>query len=284
MRKLLCLIIFGVIFLFLTQGCNKDSPKIEEDRVEVIMRKIGHEILLRSNDSTSLIEPILKENDQYRIQFGSNFGFQAEAFVVVVDSIIKNSHLNENYLVQVEKCGSDEVVYSYEVDILSPIPVSDEIACQTRPQPEDCYEVVIQFFGKKEKESNIVVVFLIIGMVFLILGVTVFKRKKAKLRLDKDKIKLGDYLYDPKKMVLIRQEKTIELTSKENELLSLLNEFANETVNKETILNKVWGDEGDYVGRTLDVYASKLRKKLENDASIELRNIRGIGYKLIVED
>ena len=85
-------------------------------------------------------------------------------------------------------------------------------------------------------------------------------------------------------MVLIRKEKTIELTSKENELLSLLYEFANETVNKETILNKVWGDEGDYVGRTLDVYISKLRKKLENDSSIELKNIRGIGYKLIVEN
>ena len=66
--------------------------------------------------------------------------------------------------------------------------------------------------------------------------------------------------------------------------MSLLYEYANETVNKETILNKVWGDEGDYVGRTLDVYVSKLRKKLENDASVELKNIRGIGYKLIVED
>ena len=128
-------------------------------------------------------------------------------------------------------------------------------------------------FFKQSKDLIIIPFFL--GLLFF---------RKKKVELDSNKIKLGDYIYDPKKMVLIRKEKTIELTSKENELLSLLYEFANETVNKETILNKVWGDEGDYVGRTLDVYISKLRKKLENDSSIELKNIRGIGYKLIVEN
>ena len=85
-------------------------------------------------------------------------------------------------------------------------------------------------------------------------------------------------------MILIRQEKTIELTSKESDLLNLLYESVNNTVDRETILNKVWGDEGDYVGRTLDVYVSKLRKKLENDSTIQLKNIRGIGYKLIVDN
>jgi DNA-binding response OmpR family regulator len=85
-------------------------------------------------------------------------------------------------------------------------------------------------------------------------------------------------------MLLIREEKTIELTSKESELLNLLYASANETVERDIILNKVWGDEGDYVGRTLDVYISKLRKKLGNDASIQIKNIRGIGYKLIIEE
>ena len=84
-------------------------------------------------------------------------------------------------------------------------------------------------------------------------------------------------------MTLTLINNTIELTSKESELLSLLYESVNHTVDRETILNKVWGDEGDYVGRTLDVYISKLRKKLENDSSIQLKNIRGVGYKLIIE-
>jgi DNA-binding response OmpR family regulator len=48
-------------------------------------------------------------------------------------------------------------------------------------------------------------------------------------------------------------------------------------------LNKVWGDEGDYIGRTLDVFISKLRKKLEADSSIKIVNIRGVGYKLVMD-
>jgi len=76
----------------------------------------------------------------------------------------------------------------------------------------------------------------------------------------------------------------IELTSKESELLNLLYGSTNKTVEHDFILNKVWGDEGDYVGRTLDVYISKLRKKFGNDATIQIKNIKGLGYKLIVEN
>jgi len=57
----------------------------------------------------------------------------------------------------------------------------------------------------------------------------------------------------------------------------------NTTVEREVILNIVWGDEGDYVGRTLDVFISKLRKKLEVDSSIKIVNIRGVGYKLVTD-
>ena len=64
-------------------------------------------------------------------------------------------------------------------------------------------------------------------------------------------------------------------------MLKLLNESANTTVPKEVLLNKVWGDEGDYIGRTLDVFISKLRKKLEADPELKIINARGVGYKLI---
>ena len=63
----------------------------------------------------------------------------------------------------------------------------------------------------------------------------------------------------------------------------MLYEKLNETVEKEVILKEVWGDEGDYVGRTLDVFISKLRKKLEADPNVKIVNIRGVGYKLVVE-
>jgi hypothetical protein len=58
----------------------------------------------------------------------------------------------------------------------------------------------------------------------------------------------------------------------------------NATVERDDILKSVWGDDGDYVGRTLDVFISKLRKKLEADSNIKIINIRGIGYKLVLNE
>ena len=82
---------------------------------------------------------------------------------------------------------------------------------------------------------------------------------------------------------LLINHKRIELTSKEADLLLLLYNMVNTTVEREVILNKVWGDQGDYVGRTLDVFISKLRKKLEADSSVKITNIRGVGYKLVMD-
>lgn len=57
----------------------------------------------------------------------------------------------------------------------------------------------------------------------------------------------------------------------------------NETLERELLLNAIWSDEGSYIGRTLDVYISKLRKKLECDEKIKILNVRGIGYRLVIE-
>ena len=96
-------------------------------------------------------------------------------------------------------------------------------------------------------------------------------------------IPIGGYHFDKRNTELLIEHQKIELTSKEADLLLLLYNSANITVERELILNIVWGDEGDYVGRTLDVFISKLRKKLEFDAKVKIVNIRGVGYKLVID-
>ena len=65
-------------------------------------------------------------------------------------------------------------------------------------------------------------------------------------------------------------------------MLDLLYANLNQTVNREHILQVVWGDEGGYLGRTLDVFISKLRKKLDADSNLKIVNIRGIGYRMVL--
>jgi len=83
-------------------------------------------------------------------------------------------------------------------------------------------------------------------------------------------------------MSLLYGKKVSQLSHKETELLSQLYSNANSVVEREVILKNVWGDDGDYVGRTLDVFISKLRKKLEPDSNVKIMNVRGVGYKLII--
>jgi len=277
MRKLTPLFIFGIVLFFTLQGCNQSETELQRDREKTIMRKIGHDVLLSANDSLSLVRPIVYENNTYRIQFGSDFSFLPDNLVNTIDTLIKVSLPYDNYLVQVENCKTKEVVYSYEINPFSP---TAEVACKTREQPEACYEIVVQFYTQEENSTSL---FLYILLAVLVFTIAIYFYLKKQRPNSVDGIVLGAYVYSPKKMTLTLVNNTIELTSKESELLSLLYASVNETVDRETLLNKVWGDEGDYVGRTLDVYISKLRKKLEHDPSIQLKNIRGVGYKLIVE-
>jgi len=257
-------------------GCDSKDKAIQFDREEVVMRKIGHNILLSVNDSVSLVQPIIFEEGKYRIQFKAQFSFLPDTLIKTIDEIIKAELPYDNYLVQIEECETKQVVYSYEIDLFSP--PNEVIACSTREQPKSCYEIIIQLIPNKES-SYLLLYILLIAFILSIISYYLIKNKR---NTNDEHIKIGAYLYNPKMMTLTLNN-TIELTSKESELLNLLYESVNETVDRETILNKVWSDEGDYIGRTLDVYISKLRKKLENDSSIQLKNIRGIGYKLIVE-
>lgn len=127
-----------------------------------------------------------------------------------------------------------------------------------------------------------------IGSAFAFIGLLVYFRRRRRVAVsahtaaDPGFVQMGDTRFDQKNMLLIRGKEHIELSSKESDLLSLLYAHVNQTIEREQILKIVWGDEGDYIGRTLDVFVSKLRKKLEADPRVKIVNIRGIGYKFIV--
>ena len=111
----------------------------------------------------------------------------------------------------------------------------------------------------------------------------VFWKKRIPSKSDPNLLTLGAYQFDKRNIELIWEQEQIKLTHKEADLLMLLYDSANTTIERDVILNRVWGDEGDYVGRTLDVFISKLRKKLYADPNVKIVNVRGVGYKLVMD-
>lgn len=109
------------------------------------------------------------------------------------------------------------------------------------------------------------------------------KRTKADEAAILEKYELGSYLFDPKNLVLNHHEERRELTSKEADLLLVLVKSLNQTVKREDILIKLWGKNDYFLGRSLDVFISRLRKYLEKDDKIRINTIRGVGFRLEIE-
>lgn len=97
-----------------------------------------------------------------------------------------------------------------------------------------------------------------------------------------DKMQIGKYFFDSMKQQLIHEGKTIKLTTKESGLLKLLANNINKVVERNVALNTIWGEDSYFNARSMDVYITKLRKYLKNDSGIEILNVHGKGFKLIV--
>ena len=104
---------------------------------------------------------------------------------------------------------------------------------------------------------------------------------RSEFQINLETIEIGKYQFNFTKQTLSINEKTFQLTSREAELLFQLSEKKNELLDRTFILNKLWGNDDFFNARSMDVFISKLRKKLQQDPNIQIINVRGFGYKLI---
>ena len=93
---------------------------------------------------------------------------------------------------------------------------------------------------------------------------------------------IGDFLFDYEKNVLLYKKSEQKLTHKESELLRLLCLQINQILDRNTALNQVWSDDSFFSARSMDVYITKLRKYLKSDPRVEILNVHGKGFKLMV--
>jgi DNA-binding response OmpR family regulator len=110
----------------------------------------------------------------------------------------------------------------------------------------------------------------------------IIKRQGVQPADKREIFTIGSYKFDSKLRTLERQGNVQKLSPKETDLLKMLCLNENELLPRETALRKIWGDDGYFTARSMDVFVTKLRKFLADDPGIEIKNIHGSGFLLEV--
>jgi len=274
-------LIIIVFFAWMLSGSDKEHTEYSET-VKVAIREVGDQLLLSNQDSTSLVLPVKRlEDSRFMLSFQNQLSFEPNDLISIIDSSFITSELPRNYRVEVIQCSDGEVAYSYEKSIKEEKTI---IPCSGRFLPENCYTINVRFLSKSihlGKNPLFLYVLLLIG--FLCLLDLFFNKSKQVATLqnaDKNFASIGSFQFYPDQNKLVKQAIEISLSKKECELLEIFVANPNQIIKRDELEKRVWEDNGVVVGRSLDTYISKLRKKLKEDTSIKLTNIHGIGYKL----
>ncbi len=110
------------------------------------------------------------------------------------------------------------------------------------------------------------------------------RRTEADKNEGDEKYHVGIIEYEPTYRILHLKEGDKKLTTKENQLLHLLVKNKNEILDRQATLRAIWGDDNYFNGRSMDVYIAKIRKLLREDPNIEIMNVHGKGFKLVIKD
>jgi DNA-binding response OmpR family regulator len=110
----------------------------------------------------------------------------------------------------------------------------------------------------------------------------IIRRVRGKKSKEQQVYNFGNMRFDTQKQLLTINDDTKKLTTKESELLSLLCAHANDILERNHALKQIWEEDTYFNARSMDVYITKLRKLLKPEPNIEIINIHGKGYKLIV--
>jgi hypothetical protein len=295
-------------------------PATDRSTEKLVIRQIGHQLLLQAGDSSSRILPVEERaNREYLIRFGAPFTFVPDTLVATVRRVVTANGLPSSYLVEVIHCApSAEVVYGFRIYKDS---ARDVVSCRGRRQEKACYIIRIRFTeteaaGMGPFSSGLLAGSLVAIPVSLLFGALYIRKRRTAGKADMPVlgiptditdspetqniqpdlppsaikqevpaptgIAIGNLLFFRESQQLVAGSSIMLLTAKEAKLLHVFANAQQETIDRDRLMKEVWEDEGVIVGRSLDMFVSKLRKKLQADPRVTILNVHGKGYKLVI--
>jgi len=298
MKQYSFFVVLSVSMIIVAMAFVKKSNEHPDKHLEIVLRNIGHQVLLHSKDSTSRVLPVKTVNDNtYRISFENSFVFTPDTLISIVHQQLTKTDRLGDYTVSVNECDQNRTIFAYEVNTAR----GDLKPCRGRVQKKGCYVIEISFPAKKSFNYG----WLLLAFIPVVFAGLYFARRRNRIsesqELIEEKVdeslsgetesvpaitdykKLGNFVFSESKGMLSLNGETIELSVKEAKALSILASNQNQVVGRDLLMKEIWEDDGVFViTRNVDVLISKLRKRLSADPSVKIVNVHGKGYKMIL--
>jgi DNA-binding winged helix-turn-helix (wHTH) protein len=284
--------LFWLVFLFtfLTHHVSGNNESVQfAEKVNLALRRTAHHLLVENGDSLSKI-PAIQQQDVNTFNVRVDRLFDYDKLPQLLQESFAQHDIVRPYTVSILNCESGEIQLGYSVKDLTS---KKGVPCAGRKQEPGCYNIQVNFSPETQQAStgnNWWV--LPIGSLLAGLGFIVWKRGKKERSPDESvltneivspaKTRFGGSELDLPNLSLLSGNEIYNLTYREAKLLNLFVSNKNQVLERDFILKSVWEDEGVIVGRSVDVFVSRLRKMLASDPQIKISAVHGVGYRMDV--
>lgn len=282
---LFLVLVFGIVTRLGADSVGKPirSEDYFSERVNLALRKAADKILDLSGDSVSFIPPVR----QYE---ASTFSLRLEGKIVydslpgILENALNMYGINVQYLVSIANCDDGQILLGYSRNDLH-----SNVPCVGRDMSARCVilELLFPSYVIQENKRSYYYYLALVGC--FLLGLMIYQKiritpgeRRSSNESKVDVIYFGDTIFDLSNQLLVVRGIEKTLTFRESKLLNFFLKHQNQLLERDQILSEVWGDEGIMVGRSLDVFVSRLRKLLKSDPAIKIATVHGVGYRFEV--
>lgn len=287
-----------LVFLALTALRQQAPEDIQarqfSQKVNLALRYTGDRLLRMEGDSSSRIPAVRQSaHNEWLLRLERRFNY--DSLPNLLQTAFQKHGVAGDYQVAVLNCTNGDLMLGYDFSTLQP---GSPAACGGRDLEAVCLNIQVVFpnIAAFEPSRWPYVWAVLVGLSGLVLlwfyqkgfrfsrvkGPQALEVGTAVLAESNEANRLSQTVFDPANQTVHVAGHPKALTYREAKLLQLFIAHPNELLSRDHILKAVWEDEGILVGRSVDVFVSRLRKILKEDESLQLVNVHGVGYRLQV--
>lgn len=282
----------------LEQQSRREAERFSE-QVNLALRFTAHRLLVLAGDRKSAIPPVQEdEPGTWLIRMEQNFNY--DSLPPILSRAFELHRIEGRYNVSVVNCQTDYLTLGYAANTTQ---ASMEVPCGGREQTAGCYNLRVSFPDRNTMAAEagqnwlwVIALAFILAIYSVYIGFRNLKNRRIankysgappdnvseKTVAELPMLLFGQSALDISNQKLFVKGEAKDLTYREAKLLQFFCRHTGQLLSRDLILQSVWGDEGILVGRSVDVFVSRLRKLLKSDDTVRIANVHGIGYRLDV--